>query len=197
MIRMVLLGLGFVAVTVALIVLQPGVRAPAPAELPDAAVTRADPAIAPLPDRGEDDRIRAIREAVRLPERAPAPAARPVSESAATNDEELRRMTWATLSNLNSATGRDRAPGQPGSLLHSIVQRSLDDETSRAAGIAPATPGDGAPVYVVKQGDSLVSIAEAIYGDVNMTGPLFAANQAILTRPDDLRPGQALTLPER
>jgi nucleoid-associated protein YgaU len=42
-----------------------------------------------------------------------------------------------------------------------------------------------------------VSIADAIYGDVNMTGPLFAANQAILSRPDDLKPGQALVLPNR
>ena len=41
-----------------------------------------------------------------------------------------------------------------------------------------------------------MSIAQAVYGDVNMTGPLFAANQELLQRPDSLRPGQTLVLPQ-
>lgn len=42
-----------------------------------------------------------------------------------------------------------------------------------------------------------MSIAEKVYGDINMTGPLFASNQQILSRPDDLRAGQTLILPQK
>ena len=100
-------------------------------------------------------------------------------------------MTWDTLANLNNATGQDVPPGQPGSLLHTIVRRSLSD----AGDGSVATRESGLGSYLVQEGDSLVSIAERVYGDVNMTGPLFAANQDALTRPDDLRSGQVLILP--
>ena len=110
----------------------------------------------------------------------------------------MRRMTWNALSSLNQATGRETAPGQPGSLLHAIVRRSLDGTPATAAEASGATTSPGAPqVYVVVSGDSLVSIAEKIYGDVNMTGPLFTANRSIMSRPDDLRPGQTLVLPKK
>ena len=118
------------------------------------------------------------------------------------DDQSLRRMTWDTLSNITRATGKESAPGQPGSVLHTIVKRSLNEADSPV--IARSTPAVTAPppkpeakIYVVQPGDSLVTIADRIYGDVNMTGPLFAANQAILSRPDDLRAGQTLVLPPR
>ena len=50
-------------------------------------------------------------------------------------------------------------------------------------------------VYTVRPGDSLATIAEQVYGDVNMTGPLFAANQDSLVGPSDLKVGQELALP--
>jgi nucleoid-associated protein YgaU len=185
MIRMVLFTMGFVAITIALLMVQPGSNRRQGFEpLPPAEVTRAEPRldavaqsmpvkIAPAPPS----------VAPFVPPRVALPADGPL------DDEALRRLTWATLVGINHATGRDAAPGQPGSLLHMIVQRSLAET---GGPVAAPSPG----VYVVKPGDSLASIAQALYGDVNMTGPLFAANQAILTRPDDLRPGQRLTLPE-
>lgn len=195
MIRMILFAAGFVAITIALVILQPGaplsgndVMAPADP------VTRANPALSPAlsaqsAGSGDaDDRSFAF---------VPAPAQNPApSASASLDDQSLRKMTWQTLSGLNHATGRESAPGQPGSLLHTIVRRSLDEgPQANVVAAAPAAGGQG--VYVVQSGDSLVSIAERIYGDVNMTGPLFAANQATLTRPDDLREGQTLVLPIR
>ncbi|WP_212537663.1 LysM peptidoglycan-binding domain-containing protein [Thetidibacter halocola] len=182
---MVLFTIGFIAITVALLMVQPGSNRRQPYEtLPPAEVTRADP------------RLDAVAQAipVEIPP-APPPVATFVPSRVALpadgplDDEALRRLTWATLAGINHATGRDAAPGQPGSLLHMIVQRSLAE-----TGDAAAAPSPG--VYFVKPGDSLASIAQALYGDVNMTGPLFAANQSILARPDDLRPGQRLTLPE-
>ncbi|WP_323768266.1 LysM peptidoglycan-binding domain-containing protein [Antarctobacter sp.] len=197
MIRMVLLAFGFVAVTVALLVVQPGAfRRSAERSAPDP-VTRAEPAavVVPVPpglaaepaDRGlgyPAGLAPVTRSAPPVPGRV---AGAPVS----LDDAEMRRMTWDALSDLNQATGRDSAPGQPGSLLHTIVRRSLS-----GSGTAPEARTPGSGVYVVQPGDSLVSIAERIYGDVNMTGPLFAANQSVLRRPDDLRPGQSLILPQ-
>ena len=184
MIRLALLAIGFVAVTIALLVFQPGNgRRAEPETLPDVVVTRAEPAIGPAASAPETAALGLAQT---------QPLARPAPADLSVGDEELRRLTWSTLSNLNHATGRDSAPGQPGSLLHTIVRRSLDD----GGASAPLPAQGGSPTtYVVQAGDSLVSIAEALYGDVNMTGPLFAANQSLLARPDDLRPGQVLVLP--
>jgi len=198
MIRMVLFALGFLAITVTLVVMQPGAdRRVVEGALPEP-VTRAEPG---LPNGLTDQVVVGV-----APQGyAPAPEAVPErsfvlpgtptvsAPTADLNDQEMRRMTWDTLSSLNQATGRESAPGQPGSLLHTIVRRSLDGVP---AGIR-ATPQAGLGQYVVQSGDTLVSIAERVYGDVNMTGPLFAANQGKLSRPDDLRPGQTLILPGR
>ena len=200
MIRMVLLGVGFVAVTVALVVIQPGAKRSSRGQSVPEPVTRAEPAQVALPvapvhvPEPMDQALgypAAIAPATRRDPVPVAPSA--VSSTTGLDDAQMRRMTWDALSGLNQATGRDSAPGQPGSLLHTIMRRSLDG--------APVSPVAGSPadvsprVYVVQQGDSLVSIAERVYGDVNMTGPLFAANQSQLQRPDDLRPGQTLVLP--
>ncbi|SNS23767.1 LysM peptidoglycan-binding domain-containing protein [Antarctobacter heliothermus] len=197
MIRMVLLALGFAVVTVALLVAQPGAFGRSAERSAPEPVTRAEPAAIVVPVQPVKTSVVADRGlgypagfAVATEDARPVPG-RTVADPAGLADADMRRMTWDALSNLNIATGRDNAPGQPGSLLHTIVQRSL--------GGAPAAPVVRSPVpeiYVVQQGDSLVSIAERVYGDVNMTGPLFAANQSVLRRPDDLRPGQNLILPQ-
>ncbi|MCT4611626.1 MAG: LysM peptidoglycan-binding domain-containing protein [Pelagimonas sp.] len=191
MIRMVLLGLAFLAITVALIVIQPGAasrRADQPVNL-EPVVTRAEPAmqvVAPEPTVPS-----AVLGQPAVPVAPVQTTAPRLTTQSDLDDQSLRKMTWDTLSSLNHATGRETAPGQPGSLLHTIVKRSLNEAPGQAGSAAPSG------VYIVQPGDSLVSIADAIYGDVNMTGPLFAANQAILSRPDDLKPGQALVLPNR
>lgn len=207
MIRMVLFGLAFVAVTVVLVVMQPGAgRLAADDPAPEPVVTRAEPVLGQAPQP-----VRAA--AAPTPVALSAPQPRQTSPRIATqsdlDDQSLRKMTWQTLSGLNHATGRDSAPGQPGSLLHTIVRRSMGDTSTpppsastgpairlRAATVAPAAP-QSPDTYVVQTGDSLMSIAEKIYGDINMTGPLFAANQNILSRPDDLRSGQSLILPSK
>ncbi len=193
MIRMVLLGLGFVVVTVALVVLQPGAGRRAAVEpMPEPVVTRAEPALTASEPMAQSDTLltQHMPPAVLAPQRPVAMA----TQQGDLDDQSLRKMTWQTLSSLNHATGRESAPGQPGSLLHTIVRRSLDEAPAAGTSAPVASVSD---VYVVQSGDSLVSIAEKIYGDVNMTGPLFAANQAILSRPDDLRAGQSLVLPAK
>ncbi|MFZ7093031.1 LysM peptidoglycan-binding domain-containing protein [Primorskyibacter sp. 2E233] len=198
MIRMVLFAVGFVAITIALVVFQPGSNRGRDIAVPQP-VTRAEPGLdtAEAVPAANPAQIPQAALVAPKPEKV-APTTVASMPNAAMDDQSLRKMTWETLSNLNQATGHEKAPGQPGSLLHTIVRRSLNQAPSGegpggngAGSVSAATPD----VYVVRPGDSLVSIAEAVYGDVNMTGPLFAANQTLLTRPDDLRPGQTLVLP--
>lgn len=199
MIRMFLFAAGFFAITIALIVFQPGSTRNAPRPVPEP-VTRAEPALSPqAPTTATSTALgaeytRALAEPVPRPA---TPAPRTAAAASDLDDQSLRRMTWDTLSNINRATGKEAAPGQPGSVLHTIVRRSLDEAPTGARIQQDTTDSrSGMPnIYVVQPGDSLVTIADKIYGDVNMTGPLFAANQAILTRPDDLRAGQTLVLP--
>jgi len=53
--------------------------------------------------------------------------------------------------------------------------------------------------YVVKQGDTLWSIAAdpTVFGDATRWRRLFEANQDVLKSPDQLRPGMTLRIPRR
>ncbi len=201
MVRVVLYSLGFLTITGLLIALQPGVQGPDASGPPSASV-EAPPNPATAPDAPAIVTQARTAPAPALPKAPPAPdldsrntAAFPamtLPQAARADDPDLHRITWAAIAQINAVTGRKVAPGQPGSLLHAVVQKSLARE---APGARAATPrGDS---YIVAPGDSLASIAEDIYGDATMTGPLYAANAIALSDPRDLRPGQVLRLPAR
>jgi peptidoglycan hydrolase-like protein with peptidoglycan-binding domain len=62
-------------------------------------------------------------------------------------------------------------------------------------GIAgPATWG-ALYVYVVQRGDSLSKIAQQNFGDSNQSTDIYNLNQALISDPDKITPGQVLTLP--
>ena len=50
--------------------------------------------------------------------------------------------------------------------------------------------------YQVQKGDSLDKISQKIYGNAKRAADIFAANRAQLMRPDAVREGQELVLPE-
>ena len=50
-------------------------------------------------------------------------------------------------------------------------------------------------VYNVKEGDTLFAIAKEIYGDGQRFTDLFNANRDVLTDPNKINPGQALSVP--
>ena len=195
MIRAALYFIGFVAVTAALIFLQPAAKSFD--DTPAQAVTRNEPdltAIAPDYDATLERRV--VAEMVETPDTAPVavdvPDLAPVTASRqpmppTADPSDMRALTWDTVARLNAATGRDAPAGRPGSLLHTIIKRSVED----------AGQGGAIQRYVVKPGDSLISIAQEVYGDANMTGPLYAANQSLLSGPNDLKAGQTLILPNR
>lgn len=52
-----------------------------------------------------------------------------------------------------------------------------------------------AKVYVVKAGDSLSKIAQAVYGDASRWKEIYEANKDKLKNPDQIKPGQELVIP--
>ena len=134
---------------------------------------------------------------------------------------ELRDMSWQTLNALNGIAQLKRGPGQEGSLLNSIVRRSMGqvDGTQirvahSAAHVVPVTGNVGASVpepqpavinvsvtptsaasqqsYVVSSGDSLALIAIKLYGSALATDRLMAENPELRQNPNALRIGQIL-----
>lgn len=66
--------------------------------------------------------------------------------------------------------------------------------------VAPSTP-TAVPtkeprVHTVAAGDTLMSLAEKYYGDVNKFNKIFDANKDVLKSPDSLQLGQKLKIPD-
>jgi len=68
-----------------------------------------------------------------------------------------------------------------------------DIETVRAD--VPRAPS--AESYFVRPGDTLMSIAQELYGNAALSTEIFEANIGLLSRPDDIQPGMVLKLPTR
>ena len=193
------MGTAFVALTVVLIVFQPGSpRNAANAPVQEASVTRVAPSLDALSTP-------AVAEAAPTAQ-SPAGAAL-VSPQTVPGDvvpSSVRDLTFGAISNLKSATtGETPAPGEPGSFLHSVVQRSLDASASQQSAVQPEPVSQSlarqprARSYFVRPGDTLISIAQEVYGDPQMATALYESNAHILAGPDTLRAGMVLGLPTR
>ena len=79
------------------------------------------------------------------------------------------------------------------------------DNGGRGAGLPSGDVGDtmevgrdgsrGKRLYRVREGDSLTRISLKMYGTRDETDAIFEANRDRLDDPNDLRPGQVLTIP--
>ena len=49
--------------------------------------------------------------------------------------------------------------------------------------------------YVVQPGDTLISIAEKVYGEAKAFTDIYRANEDVILDPYDLRPGTVLYIP--
>ena len=70
-------------------------------------------------------------------------------------------------------------------------------DISVAPGMGGPQGGTTAPTrtYTVKSGDTLSKISKQFLGDANQYMKIFEANRDKLTDPDEIKPGQVLTIP--
>ncbi len=203
------------------IVVAHPVRAPAPGTIPET-VTRADTPEAPLPPPAVAQT--APETAVQTdPPSAPALPTAPAPPAAA--DADLRALTSTVLANLaqsaippspvtaeglrlalTDAVARNRSEPYILGLIanareNGVVQMPLALITDTGVmDLRVQLPAGRAirplpPTYTVAEGDSLRSIAQALYGDGGMFLRLFEANRSRLNTPDEIKPGQVLTIP--
>jgi nucleoid-associated protein YgaU len=119
---------------------------------------------------------------------------------------ELRDMSWQTLNALNGLGRAPKGPGQEGSLLNSIVRRSMGQVGSAstallvqpyvAKALSVASVGQVQAAadqgYVVAPGDTLALIAVKLYGSALATDRLLSQNPVLRQNPNALRIGQVL-----
>ena len=125
---------------------------------------------------------------------------------------ELRDMSWQTLNALNGLGRVAKAPGQEGSLLNSIVRRSMGHVGSAPNTLPRVMAPETATVesvpakavlstqgsvgsdqnYIVSSGDTLALIAIKLYGSALATDNLLRDNPALRQNPNALRIGQVL-----
>lgn len=122
MVRVYSILAAFLAVTLALVLLQPA---------PDSQTATSDSALSRdavnLLNTVEDSAPALDRLVAQALAEPPAPVAPPAPPRAAlvTAPDEMQQLTFAALNDLNRATGKRTLAGQQGTLLHSLVQRAL------------------------------------------------------------------------
>lgn len=81
---------------------------------------------------------------------------------------------------------------------HAILEELERKDQSRTVLLGQADPAvtTRPRTYTVEPGDSLAAIARKFYGRTEAFQEIFEANRALLGAPDNIRPGQLLTLPD-
>lgn len=64
-------------------------------------------------------------------------------------------------------------------------------------GVSVTQGGPESRFYTVKSGDTLSSVAKAMYGSANDYPVIFNANKPMLAHPDKIYPGQTLIIPQK
>lgn len=153
MVRIYSILAAFVAVTLGLVLLQPSLddatnTSPRPAETVSRDVVNLLDTVEPAP---LDALVaQALAEAVNAPvlPSAAAPAA-PMAVAVTppgttTPSKDLEALTWATLGNLQRASGQTHQPGKKGSLLYHLVQRSVAATTNAGDAYAASLRAEAA-----------------------------------------------------
>ena len=70
------------------------------------------------------------------------------------------------------------------------------DDAGGEAVVEASGDGDGGRTYIVQPGDTLWKISQEMYGSGGKYMKIFEANTSILDNPDQIRPGQELSIPD-
>lgn len=195
MIRMVLIGAAFLAVTITLIVIQPSTpRIAAQADTENLPVTRAQTSFETIREAVPPLEARALA----AKEPSPPSAERPTAEHGMLEKMVINAMNQGqsneyidALVNHAAETGQVEVPG-------SLV--TADGRVDAATLLtvlanAPDAMRNGGQIYVVRPGDSLASISFRFYGSTDKAPDIFAANEALMGSPRNIAIGQELIIP--
>ena len=205
MLRATLIAAGFVAITLALILIQPGNPRPVAdlPPLPDSNVTRLAPDLSALipPTEQPEPFVNGADVATQPALPAPQITSEPRSVSAMPVVPALESMVLGALQQGQSegyidALVNDAAKKGKVEVPQGLVtaEGRVDTALLLSALSQPARPR--VPnTYTVATGDSLASIAYRFYGDFTRQADILAANADTMQATDRLRIGQVLNLP--
>nr|WP_246408292.1 LysM peptidoglycan-binding domain-containing protein [Parvularcula dongshanensis] len=104
-----------------------------------------------------------------------------------TEVSEIAKLRWA-----EDSTYRPETLCNVAHELDAFASRLADSQRASSLG-----EGDDRRFYTVQQGDNLGAIAKAQYGDADLHRTLFLVNRALSLHPDEIFPGQELTIPSK
>lgn len=129
--------------------------------------------------------------AASLPDQ-PSEAIRMIAQLKEENRELREDLNQATQAQ-EAASFKTASPETPSAPPANPVAKSPAPVPALEPLLPP--PASPAKTLVVRNGDTLSSIAARVYGDSSQWQKIFEANRSILKRPGDLRTGQTLTIP--
>lgn len=88
-----------------------------------------------------------------------------------------------------------KIPKDPSNIQGKPVTAAPPTSPSQTPAPSPSAPAAGERRHTVERGDTLTSISKKYYGTIKKTDVILKANRNVLSRAEDLRPGQTLVIP--
>jgi nucleoid-associated protein YgaU len=88
-----------------------------------------------------------------------------------------------------------KIPKDPSNIQGKPVTAAPSTSPTQTPGPSPSAPAAGERRHTVERGDTLTSISRKYYGTIRKTDVILRANRNVLSKPEDLRPGQTLVIP--
>lgn len=149
----------------------------------------------------QEEKIRALQERLDAVTRAAAAAPQPAPAPAAAPAQPAQQPVVIIQPSPADAQVQAEIARQIEALKLELQKSRAEMESlkARPAAAKPAPQAKPAPArrntYTVKEGDTLGSIAEEVYGDAGRWMEIYRANAGSLGRGGEVKPGQVLALP--
>ncbi|MBY0114074.1 MAG: LysM peptidoglycan-binding domain-containing protein [Phycisphaerales bacterium] len=88
-----------------------------------------------------------------------------------------------------------KIPKDPSNIQGKPVTAAPPSAPTQSPGPSPSAPAAGERRHTVERGDTLTSISKKYYGTIKKTDVILKANRNVLSKAEDLRPGQTLVIP--
>ena len=117
-------------------------------------------------------------------------AAKQAAAKQAAAKQAAAKQAAAKQAAAKQAAAKQAAPKVDKPVVPAVVKPVFPEVINSVAAGEPT-------IYIVKEGDSLTSIASDIYGNAELYLQIFEANRDVLNQPDEVVKGMQLKIPER